>query len=265
MRRCNMRKDSTQKHVSKFFVSLAILMLLSVTVSIGISSALNRRDLPENTRDAEYVGSEDCMMCHEDAAKEFSLSPHARIDVEDKEGSVVNGCETCHGPGSVHVSEGGGRGTMVNPSKYPQICFDCHSNNNVQFRMPYRHPVLEGKMSCSDCHNSHGSDNRPWTATSLDGVNGVCYKCHKDQKGPFVFEHEALKEGCTNCHDVHGSIHEKMLIARDSNLCLRCHTQADYPKIGNSSHAGRFPEGPCFSGGCHTAVHGSQFDDHMRY
>ncbi len=219
---------------------------------------------------ATYVGTEVCMTCHEKEYREYELSPHARVELSEPDGTIVQGCETCHGPGSEHVDQGGGKGTMPKPSQNPGMCFQCHTDKEIQFKLPYRHPVLEGKMSCSDCHDSHGSDKRPWTTTSLDGTSGVCFECHKAQRGPFVYEHEALREGCTNCHDVHGSIHDKMLIVRDSNLCFRCHSQADMATtIGDSNHttggSPRLSEGTCFSGGCHTAVHGSNFDDHLRY
>ncbi|MBI3999121.1 MAG: hypothetical protein HY351_00755 [Candidatus Omnitrophica bacterium] len=172
----------------------------------------------------------------------------------------------CHGPGSLHVDAGGGRGKhIVNPKKDPEACFTCHTDKKIEFRLPYHHPVLEGKMSCTDCHSAHGPEVRPWTATSMKDVNEACFKCHKEQRGPFVWEHEALGEGCTTCHKVHGSITDKMLIARDSNLCIRCHTQASFPQIGKNNHATRIPQGTCFSARCHTAVHGSNFDEHLRY
>lgn len=211
---------------------------------------------------AKYVGSEECATCHEKAAKEFQLSPHARISSPDAE---VKDCEMCHGPASIHIEEGGGRGSILNPKKNPSTCFSCHSDKQLQFRLPYHHPVLEGKMSCSDCHNAHSEDVKPWSATSMKDVNEACTKCHKDQNGPWVWGHEALKEGCSTCHQVHGSINQKMLITQDVNLCLRCHTQLNYPAIGKSVHTGRINTGTCFSGGCHTAVHGSNFDDHLRY
>ena len=214
---------------------------------------------------AEYVGSETCSACHEKQFKEFKLSTHQRIAMP-KGDERVEGCEMCHGPGSLHVEAGGGRGKyIINPKKNPTACFACHIDKKIEFQLPYHHPVLEGKMSCSDCHNAHGPEVRPWTATSLKDVNETCFKCHKEQRGPFVWEHEALGEGCTTCHKVHGSITDKMLIARDANLCLRCHTQVAFPVIGKNSHAARIPQGTCFSAACHTAVHGSNFDEHLRY
>ena len=213
---------------------------------------------------AKYVGMDTCTACHEDEAKEFQLSTHARISIPGDE-TTAQGCEMCHGPGSIHADNGGGKGTIINPRKQPEVCFSCHLDKKAEFRLPYRHPVLEGHMSCSDCHSAHGPEVRPWSTTTLKDINEACFKCHKEQRGPFVWEHEALREGCTTCHKVHGSIQDKMLIARDSNLCLRCHTQTDYPRMGKNSHSGRIPSGTCFSAGCHVGVHGSNFDEHLRY
>ena len=65
------------------------------------------------------------------------------------------GCESCHGPGSLHVKAGGGAGTIINPRKSPDTCFQCHLEVRAAFQLPHHHPVLEGKMSCSDCHEPH--------------------------------------------------------------------------------------------------------------
>jgi predicted CXXCH cytochrome family protein len=213
---------------------------------------------------ATYVGSESCGACHEKTAKEFKLSSHARISLV---GENVKGqdCEMCHGPASIHLDESGKRGTIVNPKGDPQACFVCHIDKKSEFSLPFHHPVLEGKMSCSDCHSPHGAEVRPWSATTLEDVNQKCFECHKAQRGPFVWQHEAVREGCTTCHAVHGSMNSKLLVARDNNLCLRCHTQVDFPTIGNSSHATRLPGATCFAAGCHTGIHGSNFDDHLRY
>jgi predicted CXXCH cytochrome family protein len=218
----------------------------------------------ETIEGATYVGSETCAACHTKEEKEFRKSTHARISIPH-EGVEVQSCEMCHGPASKHVEEGGGRKNIINPKNGAESCFACHLDKKAEFSLPNHHPVLEGKMNCTSCHSPHGADVRPWSATTLKGVNEACFNCHKEQQGPFVWEHEAVREGCTTCHQVHGSIHEKMLVVRDSNLCLRCHTQMNFPTIGKQNHATRTPTGTCFTAGCHTAVHGSNFDDHLRY
>jgi len=213
---------------------------------------------------ATYVGSETCAACHEAEAREFQLSPHARVSVRG-EGVEVQECEMCHGPASLHVDDSGGKGTILNPAQDFETCFACHMEKKAEFNLPHHHPVVEGKMNCTACHSPHGPEVRPWSATTMDGINQACLECHQEQRGPFVWEHEGIREGCTTCHAVHGSMHGAMLVARDNNLCLRCHTQVNFPTIGLSGHAGRLAQGSCFAAGCHTAVHGSNFDDHLRY
>src|SRR3990167_484926 len=218
-----------------------LIVLTSCITFLAISCRFDKESLRQAlefhreavSEGATYVGSETCALCHEKEIKEFKLSTHQRIAIP-VEGSSVEGCEMCHGPGSLHVEadDKDKKKNIVNPKKDPEACFACHSDKKAEFRLPHHHPVLEGKMSCTDCHSAHGENVRPWTSTSLHDVNEACFKCHKDQKGPFVWEHEVVREGCTTCHKVHGSIHEKMLISRDSNLCLRCHAQANFPVIG---------------------------------
>lgn len=219
---------------------------------------------------ATYVGMETCAACHEKIAKNFKRSYHARLVVasKSKEGQA---CETCHGPGSLHAdaqTKAEKHATIINPGKKPEACYQCHLDKKASFSLQYHHPVPEGKMSCTDCHDPHGEDAiKPNTVQSLSPKNSVCAKCHKEQTRFFLFEHEALREGCIVCHDVHGSINRKMLVERDTNLCLKCHFQANFPRavrIGDNNHTGRPQQGPCFSGGCHTAVHGSNYDKHLR-
>ena len=260
-----MRHTKQLLRISYFTLAALIGGMLMIHSSVAGTDMSTFTKINGLMKDAQYVGSETCALCHTDEHAEFKLSTHSRISPKEVPEGVAEGCEMCHGPGSVHVDNSGGRGTMINPSKNPEICFTCHLDKKTEFRMPYRHPVLEGKMSCADCHSPHGVDVRPWTATSEKDINETCFKCHSEHRGPFVWEHEGIREGCTICHKVHGGVHEKMLVARDNNLCLRCHAQEMFPTIGNSGHGGRLPNATCFSAGCHTAVHGSNFDEHLRY
>ncbi len=62
--------------------------------------------------------------------------------------------------------------------------------------MPFHHRVNERLVQCSDCHNPHGTVEAKQVRTSA-AQDAVCYTCHADKRGPFVFEHEPVKvEGC---------------------------------------------------------------------
>jgi predicted CXXCH cytochrome family protein len=230
---------------------------------------------PPDIPGATFVGSKACADCHDEIARDFKTADHSKLQARGKNAENA-GCESCHGPGSLHVNSGGGAHTIVNPRKDPETCFQCHLEIRAKFSLPYRHGVLEGKMSCADCHNPHkGSIMKGGGATNLMGKNDTCIQCHKLQQGPFVFEHEALREGCTTCHDPHGSVNEKLLVARNQMLCLKCHFQtqnvpgqASSPgqlNIGNDNHASNMAQGACWSAGCHEAIHGSQVNAHLRY
>lgn len=213
---------------------------------------------------AKFVGMETCATCHEKIVKNFERTTHSRLVVANQN---IQGqaCESCHGPGSLHAdaqTKAQKKATIVNPGKKPEACFKCHLDKKGEFMLQYHHPVPEGKMNCIDCHDPHSAEGvRPGTTRSLFDKNYVCTRCHKDKAGPWVYEHEALREGCTFCHNVHGSINEKMLKERDANLCLKCHYQRDFPNMGDVDHTSNISSGACFGGCCHTAVHGSNYNN----
>ncbi len=243
----------------------SILLGLAVFIFTAYSYA------DEQKKKAEYIGMDSCGMCHEEMVKDFDHTAHSKTVVPSADENIKGqGCEACHGPGSLHAdaqTREEKRATIVNPGKDPRACYQCHLKQKAEFSLQYHHPLPEGKMTCTDCHDPHSPEGvRPGSIESLSGINDVCAKCHKDQSGPFVYEHEALREGCTVCHNVHGSINDKMLKQRDANLCLKCHYQTSFPFVGNTSHSssGRIQVGPCWSGGCHTAPHGSNYNEHER-
>jgi predicted CXXCH cytochrome family protein len=231
---------------------------------------------PPQVAGATYVGSKKCEQCHEDESSHFASASHARMALKDaKVGDI--GCESCHGAGSVHVKAGGGKGSIMNPGKSPEACFACHLDKRAQFSLPYAHQVLNGKMSCGDCHEVHAGNAIRGTGVDLEGMNAVCTKCHTQQKGPFVYEHGAMREGCVACHSQHGSVNQKMLVARDANLCLRCHLESPGPGAAGTgvinanairhtpeNHNARLMQGTCWVAGCHEQPHGSNASYHFR-
>jgi predicted CXXCH cytochrome family protein len=141
--------------------------------------------------------------------------------------------------------------------RQPELCYTCHLTIQAQFALPSHHRVPEGMMKCTDCHNAHGTMNRPL----LRKTNWeICVGCHQEKRGPFVFEHAAVKvEGCTICHGPHGTVTRQLLLRREDRfLCLECHVD---PFAVNVPHGrlGFQTRGECVR--CHTTIHGSNVNE----
>jgi len=118
--------------------------------------------------------------------------------------------------------------------------------------------VNEGLIKCTDCHNEHGGFlTKQLRSTAAQDM--VCFKCHNDKAGPFVYEHAPVKtEGCVACHTPHASSNPRLLKRSQVNLlCLECHTltvDAGAPNIP-SFHNQSAKYQACTL--CHPMVHGS--------
>ncbi len=152
--------------------------------------------------------NEACISCHRSDAKRshWEGSTHQSRDVA---------CTSCH---QVHT----GHDKVRDKRTQPEVCFACHKEQRAQINRPSHHPIPEGKMGCSDCHNPHGSAGPK--LMNRDSVNDTCYTCHMEKRGPFVHNHEPVSEDCSNCHNPHGTVVESMLKARPPFLCHQCHT-----------------------------------------
>ena len=266
-----------EKLLAKHHWAFVLLGWAGLTAFLLISCSTVERTVtaPPDIEGATFVGNKICYDCHTNIVRVFPFSPHARIHAETAQMVGESGCEACHGPGSKHVAVGGGRGRfIVNPGHDPAACFNCHLEIEAEFNLPQHHPVPEGKMNCIQCHDPHGIDIlKPSRGLAMARRNETCAGCHREQSHPFVFEHEALREGCTVCHQPHGSINAKMLVERDNNLCLKCHAQVQGTGappgteifIGKVPHHEMLSQGTCWSAGCHTAIHGSNVNPQMRY
>ena len=239
-----------------------------------------------NVPGAKYIGSKECEQCHDQIYRDFQTADHAKL-IAQGPNALSAGCESCHGPCSLHSDSGGevkppysftgGRPTSESygarepvpvARQVETVCFTCHSDVRAKFSLPSHHPVPEGKMSCTDCHSPHKGSIYFGGGTSLVSENESCFRCHPSQRGPYAFEHEATREGCTACHTSHGSVNPKMLTERDSNLCLKCHFQqasGGRLLIGGSDHTLRVQQGTCWTAGCHEAVHGSRVSPSLRF
>ena len=98
-----------------------------------------------------------------------------------------------------------------------------HISSTAVYGIPDHHPLKEGRMTCTTGHDPHGEDPKKPKKLSVARLNDACAQCHREQTRPHVYEHQAVREGCTTCHNIHGSINPKMLTERDNTLCLKCH------------------------------------------
>ena len=261
-----------------------VVLLLAV---ISCSTVSNQVVMLPDVPGAKYIGSKECEQCHEELYRGFQTADHSRLIAEGTN-ALNAGCESCHGPCSLHSDSGGeikppfsftaGRpepaslSTLagVPPARTTEtVCYQCHNDVRGQFQLPSHHPVPEGRMKCTECHSPHKGSVLAGGSTALLSQDENCLKCHPAQRGPYVFEHEAMQEGCTICHTAHGSVNAKMLTVRDSNLCLKCHFQQQGPGgtilIGGQDHTQRLQQGTCWTAGCHEAVHGSRVNSSLRF
>jgi DmsE family decaheme c-type cytochrome len=130
-------------------------------------------------------------------------------------------------------------------------CFQCHKEKRAQMARSSHMPLREGKMTCSNCHQPHGTATEGLLREA--SINDTCYKCHAEKRGPFLFEHAPVRENCLNCHDAHGSINEYLLKVSRPRLCAECHGFGHGLTSGPSAvqTIGRSCQN------CHTKVHGT--------
>jgi DmsE family decaheme c-type cytochrome len=204
-----------------------------------------------------------CLTCHsQDVSRaDIRRSAHTLADVA---------CTSCH---SIHKSPA--PKFLLASQRQRDVCYGCHAPVRAQFSSPFKHRVNEGFMQCTDCHNPHGAPApnwrmgaRPRMASQGLETEEACLKCHTDKRGPFVYEHGAVRvDGCETCHSPHGSTNVKMLRRPVVfTVCLECHNgrgnfgrQADGISRQSSSHNMADPRYQnCTT--CHVRIHGSNAD-----
>jgi DmsE family decaheme c-type cytochrome len=176
-------------------------------------------------------------------------------------------CSSCH---SIHGRQENPRVAPFTTTFLPNesdLCGTCHQPIRSATLKPSHHPIVEGKIKCSDCHNPHGAISPAMLRHA--SINDQCTSCHTDKRGPYVFEHPPVEENCATCHNPHGSSHYKLLNEHTPNLCQDCHDAARHPgTIYGGAAAWLTPDGAPNSGvntrfiaracvNCHNAVHGS--------
>ena len=208
-----------------------------------------------NPANANQFGAKElCLTCHDSHKFDnWKFSAHNNADMT---------CADCH---TVHGS--------VETSAVPtgsDVCLTCHIDVRGALNMPSHHPIGEGKLDCIDCHGVHGEPARLTMATS---GKELCYSCHAEKEGPFVYEHSPVEEDCMICHTPHGSVADNLLKKTEPSLCLSCHPMHFHASVVSVDGDFSTPQAPERAGTsdpesmergfttnctrCHSSIHGS--------
>lgn len=314
-----------------------IWLLLMVLVGLALAKWALPPAWSQNQETPTYVGTDTCLGCHQDMAKEFARRPHQKLINNSSLPQAKQGCEACHGPGSAHVEGGGDKekirrfvlgdnpnaaqvdeenkvcrschsngrqmawaasphalnglacvschdvhqgdddAILRHPKSAPdpdapkagpanqveaftastQLCISCHPAKRAQANMPSHHPLREGKMSCSDCHDPHGGGGD--SNLKKETVNETCFTCHAEREGPFAFEHPPVAEDCTICHKPHGSVNRELLAQAEPLICIKCHRGPHTGWAAGGVQKARLNTQILYQScsGCHVNLHGS--------
>lgn len=212
---------------------------------VGNPSKENIIGFGKESKTPADVQSKQCLECHAASSSlaVWDMGKHKKEDVS---------CAACH---NIHKDKSPA-------AKDPETCFGCHKDIKRDANKQSHHPLVEGKIKCSSCHNPHGTLTHGMI--KADNVNQLCYKCHADKRGPYLWEHAPVEENCLICHDSHGTKASKLMKEKIPNLCQECHDSAYHtggtPFDATAGFTGanknnRFYGRSCVN--CHTAIHGS--------
>ncbi len=189
---------------------------------------------------ASSAATSNCLTCHQSGeAAHWASSSHDEFGLQ---------CADCHDVHSDWTSHGKLRNEEVTDS-----CLSCHQDMRKHLFQRSSHPLRDGLMSCASCHDPHGS--------SADGAmasltpNDKCYECHAEKRGPFLYEHQPVREDCSTCHDPHGSNQTMLLQTSAPRLCQSCHLFGHHQTVPGEPGQIWNQSRSCTN--CHYRIHGS--------
>ena len=142
-----------------------------------------------------------------------------------------------------------------------EVCFGCHPMRRAQLQRSSHMPLRESALTCSNCHNPHGTANPKLLIAAT--VNETCYKCHPERRGPFLWEHPPAMENCDICHDPHGSVRPQLLKVSPPRLCQECHASTGHPSAPQLASSHYVFNRGCTN--CHSEIHGSNHPAGTRF
>lgn len=167
-----------------------------------------------------------CIGCH---VTGFNLEAWEQDRDQPLEAVTANlgvGCENCHGPGSIHVTNSTVAGTIVNPAnltKDQQVhnCSQCHIRGTST-----SHPGRQDNLNFRPGDNVLDNFNPmpvTWdTATNRVAGDGKARASRQQFMDHYIGVKSDMR--CTDCHSWHGYNEQgELFLAELSELCAGCH------------------------------------------
>jgi len=191
------------------------------------------------------VRNEVCIKCHQKRERLFWSG-----SVHENNGLA---CTSCH---AVHTGPGIANRAQLARITVEDTCATCHKEQvRAELRFSH-HPSREGKMNCASCHNPHGTTS-PKLVKAISSRE-LCFNCHAQYRGPFIFQHPPVMEDCFNCHQPHGSAYPALLKTPPLRLCRDCHISFHNTNFligGKTTRINMMAGSGCVN--CHRNIHGS--------
>ncbi len=208
--------------------------------------------------DLGKTANERCLQCHQNGERAFwQASTHAFRNIRCVDCHQVMCPVTATQQPAPQLKTSPLRTEFVTPflvtRPETQVCLRCHLRKAMEINLPAHMPVREGLMVCTDCHNPHGGPYPKQLRAAT--VNELCYRCHAEKRGPFLWLHAPVMMNCLDCHTPHGSINQHMLTIREPLLCQRCHVTTRHPSTPQKKFAVFVFGQSCTN--CHSQIHGS--------
>lgn len=213
------------------FISFSIICIL--TFYVCCKTTLVQSYSAE--KQADYVGTKICLTCHEGFDTVLQKTKHNIMFKNLEKTGAKNGCESCHGPASLHIDNPGEeivKFGKLKPTETAAVCLKCHANSpKIKFWTISTHSKED--KTCTTCHKIHYVRAQNFVPLLLkEKQPEICFNCHQTRRGDIALpSRHPVKEKkvvCSDCHNPHSTLDIEYPGSSATSKCISCHQE----KIG---------------------------------